>query len=94
MFFVYTIRNCYEVMMRPSTRSVLLLSACAAVVLGHAPPSQAHFLWLKAAQSKGQTQAVLFFGESAADEAYHLPERLADTAIWRRTPRSSRTKLA
>ena len=54
-----------------------------ASLLGHAPPSQAHFLWLKAVPSDGRTQAVLFFGESAADEAYHLPETKTVTEVVR-----------
>ena len=36
---------------------------------------------------------MLIFGESAADEAYHLPESLADVEIWCRTPNGERTAL-
>ena len=36
---------------------------------------------------------MLIFGESAADEAYHLPESLADIEIWCRTPGGERTEL-
>ena len=48
--------------------------------------AHAHFLWLKGDTIDGKPQAVLIFGESAADEAYHLPESLADTEIWCRMP--------
>ena len=55
--------------------------------------ANAHFLWLKSDAPDDQPEAVLFFGESAADEAYHLPEALADTEIWCRTPGVERTRL-
>jgi len=58
------------------------------------PAAQAHFLWLKSdAAENGKPQAVLIFGESAADEAYHLPESLADTELFLRVPGGERTAL-
>lgn len=62
-------------------------------VVALAPAAQAHFLWLKSEVSNGKPQAVLIFGESAADEAYHLPESLADTELFLRTPGGERTAL-
>jgi N-acetylneuraminic acid mutarotase len=55
--------------------------------------ARAHFLWLKTDSADGRPQAVLIFGESAADEAYHLPEALADTEIHCRTPDGGRAVL-
>jgi hypothetical protein len=50
-------------------------------------------LWLKSDTADGKPQAVLIFGESAADEAYHLPESLADTELWLRSPGAKRAAL-
>ena len=70
------------------------ISWVAVGVLGlMADVAHAHFLWLKSDVADGQPQAVLIFGESAADEAYHLPESLADTKIWLRTPSGERVEL-
>jgi outer membrane protein assembly factor BamB len=79
--------------MNGSLRFHFLQVACCAALLGFARPSEAHFLWLKAAPADGQTLAMLFFGENADDEAYHLPEKLAAAKIWRRTPDGQRTEL-
>ena len=80
--------------MNRSSRSYFFLAAgCLLALAGVARPSQAHFLWLKAAPAEGQTQALLFFGESADDEAYHLPDKLAATKVWRRTADGKRTEL-
>lgn len=65
----------------------------AAIAFALAPAAQAHFLWLKSDAPDGKPQAVLIFGESAADEAYHLPESLADTELFLRTPGSKREAL-
>jgi len=51
-----------------------------------------HFLWVKTIDHQDQPHALLFFGENAVDEAYHLPDRLAHTNIWLRNE-TSRTKL-
>jgi N-acetylneuraminic acid mutarotase len=40
-----------------------------------------------------QPQAFLFFGETPLEEAYHLPERLADTEVFLRSAGGERTKL-
>lgn len=61
--------------------------------IGHCSSANAHFLWLKSDAPDGKPQAVLIFGESAADEAYHLPESLADTELWLRTPGEKRAAL-
>jgi N-acetylneuraminic acid mutarotase len=63
------------------------------VMIAVASSASAHFLWLKSDSPNGRPQAVLVFGESAADEAYHLPESLADTEIWCRTPDGERAEL-
>lgn len=63
-------------------------------MLAVAPAARAHFLWLKSdAAENGKPQAVLIFGESAADEAYHLPESLADTELFLRTLGGKREAL-
>jgi hypothetical protein len=51
-------------------------------------------LWVKTIRHNNRPHAFLFFGENAADEAYHLPASLADAAVWRRTPAGEREKLA
>jgi N-acetylneuraminic acid mutarotase/uncharacterized GH25 family protein len=58
-----------------------------------ATQANAHFLWLKGDSADGKPQAVLIFGESAADEAYHLPESLADVEIFCRTSNGERSQL-
>jgi len=62
-------------------------------MLAAAGSARAHFVWLKSDTAGGEAQAVLFFGEDAQDEAYHMPERLAATKIWRRTANGDRTEL-
>jgi N-acetylneuraminic acid mutarotase/uncharacterized GH25 family protein len=62
-------------------------------VFGQRSSANAHFLWLKSDTADGKPQAVLIFGESAADEAYHLPESLADTELWLRSPGAKRAAL-
>jgi len=56
-------------------------------------PAQAHYLWLKSDAPDDKAEAVLFFGESADDEAYHLPDALADTEVSCRTPDGERKQL-
>ncbi len=71
----------------------VLVNVCVVTVLWAAPTScEAHFLWLKTIDQGNRPQAFLFFGETAGDEAYHLPERLAKTEVWRRA-KGERTKL-
>jgi hypothetical protein len=70
------------------------IRTCACIgILAIAPSARAHFLWLKSDAPNDKPQAVLIFGESAADEAYHLPESLADVEIWCRTPEGERAAL-
>lgn len=71
-------------------RSMLFVAIAISVFASQA---HAHFLWLKSDAPDGKPQAVLIFGESAADEAYHLPESLADVEIFCRTPNGERTAL-
>ena len=78
-------------MTRPMQQTLLAV-VCALTLLTMAPSCGAHFLWLKTIAQDGEPQAFLFFGETAADEAYHLPERLAKTEVWRRS-NANRTKL-
>ena len=75
-----------------SLRRVFVALAAFAALLA-ATDCQAHFLWLKSDAPAGKPEAVLIFGESAADEAYHLPESLADTEIWCRSPQGQRVEL-
>ncbi len=74
-------------------RTMFRWAVSALFVLFSAGQSQAHFLWLKSDAPGGKPQAVLIFGESAADEAYHLPESLADIEIWCRMPNGERAAL-
>ena len=56
--------------------------------------ANAHFLWLKSESKDGKPQAVLFFGESAQDEAHHFPDKLDGTKVWRRTADGKRSEVA
>ena len=55
--------------------------ACGVAIAALAVPCEAHFLWVKTVTVEGQPQALLLFGESPADEAYHFPEKLAKTKV-------------
>src|SRR3990172_8835575 len=79
--------------MKSFLRRALLVSASLLTAMIVAGRANAHFLWLKSGAPDGKPEAVLVFGESAADEAYHLPEALADTEIWCRTQDGQRTRL-
>ncbi len=78
--------------MKSSARSHVLI-AVFSICIAIASQASAHFLWLKSDAPNDKPQAVLIFGESAADEAYHLPESLADIEIFCRTPSGERTEL-
>ncbi len=54
----------------------------------------AHFLWVKTVTVEGQPQALLLFGESPADEAYHFPEKLAKAKLWSRATDGKQTEVA
>ena len=69
------------------------VGACLFGLVVLSSSAQAHFLWLKSDAPDGKPEAVLIFGESAADEAYHLPEAIAGTEIWSRSPQGQRTQL-
>ncbi len=58
-----------------------------------ASTSMAHFLWLKTIEHEGKPHAFLFFGESAQDEAYHLPVALTNSKVWRRSTEGDRRAL-
>jgi N-acetylneuraminic acid mutarotase len=79
--------------MHPNYRRAHIAAACGLAVCASASTARAHFLWLKKIEHEGKPHAFLFFGENPADEAYHLPERLAKTEVWRRTPHGKRAKL-
>lgn len=68
--------------------------AIVTAVLSWVPRTDAHFLWLKSETQDGKPQAVLFFGESAQDEAHHFPDKLDGTKIWRRGTDGKRTEVA
>ena len=80
-------------MFGPMPRTAVLI-ACGLAVLCTATASHAHFLWIKTVTHDGQPHAFLFFGENVADEAYHLPESLADAAVWHRVQQGQREKVA
>ncbi|HEY4233653.1 MAG TPA: hypothetical protein VGM76_09510 [Lacipirellulaceae bacterium] len=66
----------------------------ALTIVGGVPHADAHFLWLKSESQAGKPQAVLFFGESAQDEAHHFPDKLDGTKVWRRTADGKRSEVA
>jgi N-acetylneuraminic acid mutarotase/uncharacterized GH25 family protein len=80
--------------MKPATCRIVL--SVAAILLGFAlgTSAEAHFLWLKSEPQDGKPQAMLFFGESAQDEAHHFPDKLDGTTIWRRGADGQRTEVA
>jgi hypothetical protein len=81
-------------MTRPIHRA-LLSAACVFATLALAHTAHAHFLWLKTLPvPDGAPQVFLFFGESADEEAYHFPAKLASIKIWRRGTDGKRTELA
>jgi len=69
------------------------LVLCGIVLFSVASQAQSHFLWLKSPVVEGERQAYMFFGENTADEKYHMPDAIAKTELWRRTPDGKRTKL-
>src|SRR3970040_883921 len=79
--------------MRISLRRSLLILLVAMATTAVAGRANAHYLWLKSDANDGQPQAGLIFGEGASDEAYHLPESLADTTIYCRTANGDRREL-
>jgi hypothetical protein len=80
--------------MRNWLRHCVVILVAGMAGLAAVNSARAHFIWLKTDDIGGQIQAVLFFGEDAADEAYHLPERLTETKVWCRTADGQRTELA
>jgi N-acetylneuraminic acid mutarotase len=75
-----------------SLRSLVRSAVVLSLVLV-ASRVDAHFLWLKTDAAAAKPQAVLIFGETPMDEAYHLPGSLAETKIWCRTPGGERVEL-
>jgi uncharacterized GH25 family protein len=71
-------------MFRPTCR-LTISATCGLAILACAVTSRAHFLWIKTITQEGRPHAFLFFGENALDEAYHLPDSLADSKAWVRT---------
>jgi uncharacterized GH25 family protein len=71
--------------MLPSFRRFAFSIACGLALCSGADICRAHFLWIKTITHEGRPHAFLFFGENALDEAYHLPESLADSKAWVRT---------
>src|ERR1700681_1454305 len=76
-------------------KTALVVTAIYAIVCAYgAEVACAHFLWLKSETTDGKPQAVLFFGESAQDEAHHFPDKLDGTKVWRRTADGKRSEVA
>src|SRR5688500_9621025 len=76
-----------------SSNRWLLTAASGLMVWFSAQPCHAHFLWLKTITENRKPHAFLFFGENVLDEAYHLPESLADTKVWIRKADGKRVEL-
>ncbi len=72
---------------------IALLAICAAFFTV-VTPCFAHFLWIKTVVVKEQPQALLFFGETPAEETYRFPGKLAKTKLWSRTADGKRTEVA
>jgi len=79
--------------MARSTPIRFVLPACLLMLIACCTPCAAHMLWVKTISHDGGQHAFLFFGESAVDEAYHLPDALADATLWRRTAENQRSEL-
>jgi N-acetylneuraminic acid mutarotase len=78
----------------PTSKLRHLFAATCGLALCLLPSTtHAHFLWLKTITHNDQPHAFLFFGENVADEAYHLPQSLANTKVWHRTPDGQRVEL-
>lgn len=64
-------------------RNTVLWSLVAAIAVGIVPAAaHAHFAWL-ATDAEGH--AIFFFGETIADQTYHLPEKMAKAAVQQAT---------
>ncbi|HEX4414903.1 MAG TPA: hypothetical protein VH107_14810 [Lacipirellulaceae bacterium] len=61
--------------------------------LGLPSVCEAHFLWIKSVTVDGEPNALLFFGESPADETYHFPDKLAKTKLWSRAADGKQTEV-
>jgi uncharacterized GH25 family protein len=75
------------------SKRFLLAVATGFVAWCSALSCNAHFLWVKTVTENDKPHAFLFFGENVLDEAYHLPESLADTKVWYRTGKAKRSEL-
>ena len=75
-------------------RSCATLALCGVALLAVVRPCEAHMLWTKRILIDNKPHAFLFFGESALDEAYHMPESLADSKVWLRAANGKRRELA
>ncbi|HJQ80849.1 MAG TPA: hypothetical protein VJ828_12875 [Lacipirellulaceae bacterium] len=75
------------------TCRLTISATCGLALLACAVTSRAHFLWIKTITHDGRPHAFLFFGENALDEAYHLPDSLADSKAWVRTDGDKRRPL-
>src|SRR5262245_7607059 len=80
--------------MNRSLRPVSLFTSSAFAILLVAVPAHAHFLWVKTLDATdGKPQAFMFFGENAADEAYHFPDKLAGVKVFQRAADGKRSEL-
>lgn len=80
-------------MTRPM-RQIVVSAVCVSVSLAFTGLAHAHFLWVKTlAVPDGKPQAFMFFGENAADEAYHFPDKLAKVKMFRRAADGKRAEL-
>jgi uncharacterized GH25 family protein len=66
---------------------------CGVVVAALGATCHAHFLWIKTVTVDNKPQALLFFGESPADESYHFPDKLAKTKLWSRAADGKQTEI-
>ena len=67
-------------MKRQCLFQVFCVITCAC--LGLAQESQAHFVWLDSVKEDGITKGVLYFSESAYQQDYRLPDRIAEAIVW------------
>src|SRR3954451_10559345 len=71
----------------------LAMAICGFVVAAAATTSNAHFLWVKTVIVDRKPQALLYFGESPADETYHFPDKLTKTKLWSRATDGTRSEV-
>ena len=69
----------------------ILTIACVCVCVSHR--TLAHFVWLDSVDEDGKTKAVLYFSESAHQQDYRLPEKIAKASVWQKSEKKKYQEL-